>query len=404
MGHCLNKYINKRPNNYLYIEINNKYYPGKIGIFDRAICKKFEHRCQMEVHYVNFNVPWKIAQKVTTVNIINIITKSKQVFNVSKESANSKPFNGLTICVPILYWYNNWLQMFLFLENWYREGNAKIILYYKSLSPEVYNLLRYYVKIKLVILYPVSNYPIKESMNPANLTHGMGSKIFLNTCMYKMNSKYISVMDIDEYFYIYSKNKKKQKILNFIKSAISRQPNKNFFNFESFHISYKNTIIDPSFNFHKKAYLSIDKKNVLGKSVMLTNKISHFGFHIPQFEKLSDGYRFSSNQAILLHARSNYILKKTKKLPEIEIINENERKNLNRRYILVEKQINMSLPFVYGPAMEKHLESCISMKARLKARVCFVIYDKCKNIMDKISKWIYSEDDLINYKNFTVFN
>uniref|UniRef100_A0A0K0F408 Glycosyltransferase family 92 protein n=1 Tax=Strongyloides venezuelensis TaxID=75913 RepID=A0A0K0F408_STRVS len=404
MAHCSNMYIKKKPNNYLYIKIKKKYYRGRIGIFDKSLCRKFEHRCQMEVHYVDFDIPWKIARKVRRVNIINIFTNTKETFNVNRNAARSKPYNGLTICVPILYWYNNWLQMFLFLENWKREGNAKIVLYYKSLSPEVYNLLQYYVETKLVTLNPVSNYPISKTMNPFNLTHGMGTKIFLNDCMYKKNSKYISIMDVDEYFYVLNGKNKKENVLNFVKNQIPLYPTTSFFNFKSYHISYKNPYIEPSFNFAKIGYMSVDKKNYLGKSVILTSKISHVGFHNPQFESLNDGHRFTSSQAFLLHARSNYILTKRKNLPEINILYESERKDLVERFNFIQKQINTTLPFVYGPSMDKNLESCMSQKVKKTARVCFAIYDKCKATMDSIGKWIYAEDDLVNFRNFTIFN
>uniref|UniRef100_A0A0K0DWQ3 DUF4433 domain-containing protein n=1 Tax=Strongyloides stercoralis TaxID=6248 RepID=A0A0K0DWQ3_STRER len=252
MAHCLNYYINKQPNNYLYIKLNEKYYRGKIGIFDKELCNKFEHRCQMEVHYVDFYIPWKIAQKINTVNIFNVVPNRKQTFNISKAAAYNKPYYRLT----------------------HNERNDRIILYYKNLSPEVYNLLQYYIKIKLVILIPASNYPFTKLMNPSNLIH-------------------------------------------------------------------------------------------------------------------ADSYRFSSKEAILLHARSNYILLKKNNLSEVEIFKENERENLITRYMLIQKQINMTLPFIYGPLMGKYLESCMSLEVKKQAKVSFAIYDKCKTIMDGISKWIY---------------
>uniref|UniRef100_A0A0N5A6L0 Glycosyltransferase family 92 protein n=1 Tax=Parastrongyloides trichosuri TaxID=131310 RepID=A0A0N5A6L0_PARTI len=319
MAHCQNKYINKRPDHYLFIKIGRKFYRGKIKILDHRICNKFEYRCQMEVHRVDFDIPWKIAKELKKVTIINSIKNTQQAFSVHNSAAFSKPFNGILVCVPILYWYDNYVQMFLFLENWRRENNAKIILYYNSISPDVYDLIQYYSKTNLVELRPASQYP--NNMNGFNLTHGMATKIFFNECLYTLNARYFSVMDIDEYFYVRNTKKNtRPNILRYAKNFFARHPTTIFINFESYHISYINTHIDDTFNFAKKAMISVDDKNHLGKSIMLTSKISHVGHHIPEGMYLRSGYRFPSNEAFLVHARENFIMLKRKKLPRINVI------------------------------------------------------------------------------------
>ncbi|CEF69952.1 Domain of unknown function DUF23 domain-containing protein [Strongyloides ratti] len=415
MADCIYKYVEKRKIESLYIQIDNSYYKGITDDMKFFLCiRKNSNFCTMWPHRINFNVPWNIAKNLTQIKLINKKTGGKKIFKLDTTAAMNKPYEGLTICVPVLYYYNNWLQMFLFLEKWREQENAKVVIYYKSLSLDVYNLLKYYEKIKLVTLLPAPDIEKTKNIRLRSPTSFFISHLYFDDCMYGRNIKYAAVMDVDEYFHFFNSNK---TILDYIKEYSILYPKKTFFNFESMYMSYNNHKVDDSFKFGTTVSLLKDNINLKGKSITLIDKNDYIGYHYPLDRKniigknysknfnFGHGYRFPKNKAILLHARPNYIFQKFKNSMNVVILNESQRLTLHNNYQLLKKDINFNYPLVYKNIITNHLDKCIKEEEKklFKNGVCIKNFDYCFKKLEKLDNWIYAENDKDKYYNLIEF-
>uniref|UniRef100_A0A0K0F3Q1 Glycosyltransferase family 92 protein n=1 Tax=Strongyloides venezuelensis TaxID=75913 RepID=A0A0K0F3Q1_STRVS len=415
MGHCSYKYVTKKKIENLFIKINSSYYKGDTDNINFFLCpKKSNHFCQLWPHRIHFNVPWKIAENLKEVQLVNTKTGTNRIFPLDTVAANSKPYEGIVVCVPVLYYYNNWLQIFLFLEKWREEDNAKIVIYYKSLSLDVYNLLKYYEEIKLVTLLPAPNFPTGGKARKKSATSFYISHLFFDDCMYGRNGKYFAVMDVDEYFHIFDKN---IKLLDLIKKHSTIYPSKTFFNFESMYMSYDNHNLDESFIFGKTVTLTKDTQNIKGKSVTLTDKNEYIGYHFPLDKKnivgynysndfnYSDGYRFPADKAILLHARPNYVLEKINSPKKINILTESQRLTLVNHYKSLNESLKIKTPFIYKRNVVFNLKNCMknNEKRAKNARICSSNYDICHKRLKNLEKWVYAEGDKKKYYSLIRF-
>ncbi|CEF69951.1 Domain of unknown function DUF23 domain-containing protein [Strongyloides ratti] len=387
-------------NNFI-ISINNNSYQEHNEEFHKTICKQSNYKCLYYPHQSYFDIPYDIAIKINKIEIMSKKSKKKFIFKLDKVAAKNKPFDGITVCTPLLYYYNNWLQMFMFLEKWKREGNSKVIIYYKSLSNDVYELLKYYKKLGLVYMIPTPEISYNDPlMKFTETSFGMGP-LFFNDCMYRNNTKYLTVMDVDEYFHIFDKKYKKNGLVNFIEMNSQLYPNIGFFNFKSFYISYINDNVTNSFDFAINGLLTDDKLNKGGKSIMLTNKIYYPCYHMPLFKNLDEGFRFSENQAIILHARPNYIFKKNvHSNKKCHILDKWEKLDLISSYEKLKNTLNSTIIFSYKPTIIKNLERCMKKKKKNDKNLCIFNIEPCKKKMSILGNWIYTNRNEENYQEY----
>uniref|UniRef100_A0A0K0F3Q2 Glycosyltransferase family 92 protein n=1 Tax=Strongyloides venezuelensis TaxID=75913 RepID=A0A0K0F3Q2_STRVS len=399
LRHCYNS-IKK---DHFYISSENESFFEQNDEFHTALCDLTNYKCLYYPHQSYFKIPFNKVIHLKEIEITSNITGETKNYQLDATAANSKPFDGITVCTPLLYYYNNWLQMFMFLEKWREEKNVRVIIYYRSISSDVYELLKYYQKLNIVHLIPAPIFPRSDPMEKFTATAiGMGP-LFFNDCMYRNNTKYLTVMDVDEYFHIFDEKSRTRGLLEFVKKSIRRYPHYGFFNFESLYISYLNKNVSKSFHFATKGLLTEDNHNKGGKSIMLTDKINYPSYHLPLFTKVNDGHRYKRKEAIILHARPNIIFKKVKSKKKVQSLDESERKKLVSNYKTLTKRLNKNLIFTYKPTIIKNLKECMLKKTKKDTNSCYYNVEPCKEEMNLLENWIYTSKEKEKYQDYVKF-
>uniref|UniRef100_A0A0N5BAI4 Glycosyltransferase family 92 protein n=1 Tax=Strongyloides papillosus TaxID=174720 RepID=A0A0N5BAI4_STREA len=288
--------------------------------------------------------------------------------------------------------------MFMFLEKWREEKNVRIMIYYRSLSRDVFELLKYYEKLNIVYLIPSPIFPRNDPMQKFVATSGGMGPLFFNDCMYRNNTNYLTVMDVDEYFHIFDEQSRKKGLLEFVKKKSNQYPMIGFFNFQSYYLSYINKKVDDSFNFATEGLLTFDYPNKIGKSIILTSKISYPNYHIPTFKKLKDGYRFPKNEGILLHARPNYIFKNVESKDKIQFLGSPEKLKFNSNYQTLIKNLRETLIFKYKRTVISN--RCILKNKKKSENYCNWNIEECGKQIDLLENWIYTSEKSKNYQEY----
>ncbi|CEF70096.1 Domain of unknown function DUF23 domain-containing protein [Strongyloides ratti] len=393
IAYCSNKYTRNPKKEYLLANINGKKYKGRVTFIEYSFCNVKRLNCKLEVFYVNFNIPRKLLSGKEYINIIDNGSKKRQTFKLSSEAANSPIYDGITVCTPTLYWYNNWLQMFTFLEYWKKQKKAHIVIHYRGMSSTVFKLINSYSKYNLVTLIPTPALPKQHGRDIEPYIFGFGSKIYLNSCMYSRNTKYVLAMDSDEYIHFF-KNKS-QSIYDFVEKEFIKKPELTSVNFRNVRASYTHKNITETFKFAQTYYYYKDTINKEGKSVVRTNKVDMIGYHLPVGLSSKDSYRISSNIALVLHARSNYVTVnikgRKKKLPIALLFDEDERLTLVKNYKDIKENVmNGTLNFDYNVRIANSLK--LTDRVKTKNFICYFDYEESKKFVSKLEDWIYGED------------
>uniref|UniRef100_A0A0K0EJB6 Glycosyltransferase family 92 protein n=1 Tax=Strongyloides stercoralis TaxID=6248 RepID=A0A0K0EJB6_STRER len=390
IAYCNNKYIKNPKKEYLIASIDGRKFKGTPTFMDYSFCGVSRINCKLEVFYVNFNIPRKLLVDRKNITIIDNTTKKRKIFKLSSEAANSEMYDGITVCTPTLYWYNNWLQMFTFLEYWQKQRNSHIVIHYRGMSSTVFKLINSYIKKGLVTLIPTPALPRQNGRDIEPYIFGFGSKVYLNSCMYSRNTKYVLAMDSDEYIHFF--NNREQNIYDFVEKEMAKHPKITSVNFRNVRASYTTKSITDTFEFAQKYYYYKDTINKEGKSVVRTSKVDMIGYHLPIGLKSEHSYRISAKIALVLHARSNYVTVNIKKKhPVATLFDENERLTLVKSYNeLKENFMNGTFKFDYNVKIANSLK--LTDRVKMKRFICYFDYEESKKYVAKLEDWVYGED------------
>uniref|UniRef100_A0A0N5A6Q9 Glycosyltransferase family 92 protein n=1 Tax=Parastrongyloides trichosuri TaxID=131310 RepID=A0A0N5A6Q9_PARTI len=400
IAYCSNKYTKNPKKEFLLAKVNGKSYRGVVRPMKLTFCEQKNMNCQLETFYVNFNIPRKYLDNKQNLTIVDYGTKKKGIFKLYSGAARSKQFNGITLCVPTLYWYNNWLQMFFFLEYWRKQSNIQIVIHYRSMSSTVIKMINLYVKHGNVFLMPTPPLPRQNGRDIEPFIFGFGSKIYLNSCMYSRNTKYVLAMDPDEYFHLYHKDRR-ESVFDFVENEFKKVPHTHSINFANYKVSYRHRKITPSFKFSQKLLISKDTINKEGKSVVRTSKVGLIGYHIPIGKTPKTTYRVDTNRGIVLHARSNYIMRKIKgKFPQVVVFDDNELKNVVKHYQELKKELGGELKIEYDIKIANSLKTYDRVDTK---KICSFDYESSRKYIEKLEDWVHAEDQCIMERLFIPF-
>uniref|UniRef100_A0A0K0F413 Glycosyltransferase family 92 protein n=1 Tax=Strongyloides venezuelensis TaxID=75913 RepID=A0A0K0F413_STRVS len=403
VAYCENKYTKNPKKEYLIADIDGKKFNGIVKIMEYSFCVLKHINCRLEIFYVNFNIPRNFLVNRENITIIDNGSKKKRVFKLSSEAANSEVYDGITICTPTLYWYNNWIQMFTFLEYWRKQSNVHIVIHYRGMSSNVFKLINYYKDLGLVTLVPTPALPKQKGKNIETFIFGFGGKVYLNSCMYSKNTKYVLAMDSDEYIQFF-KNKT-QNVYDFVEKEIKLRPYLESVNFRNVRASYTHRNITETFRFAQQYYYYKDTINKEGKSVVRTSKVDMISYHKPVGISRKQQYRINNKVALVLHARPNYVtinVKGKRKIPKALLFNENERLVIVKHYKEIkEKVLNGTLQFNYDVKLANSLK--ITDRYKPKKYICYFDYNESKKYVSKLDNWIYGEEQCNMERIFVPF-
>uniref|UniRef100_A0AC35UCK1 Glycosyltransferase family 92 protein n=1 Tax=Rhabditophanes sp. KR3021 TaxID=114890 RepID=A0AC35UCK1_9BILA len=181
----------------ILVKENNLMIPGVIRHNGLTCPWQWSPRCNWNTFYVEFDIPSDVGETIKEVTFINLFTKQMATISVTRPVAKSK--EELMVCVPPLYWYNNHLQLFIFVETWRLQGASHFIFYYSTVSMDVFNLLKYYEAMGIVSMIPFKSLPMNKRINPNVSIYRYGHILAINDCLLRRKAKFATVVDVDEF-------------------------------------------------------------------------------------------------------------------------------------------------------------------------------------------------------------
>uniref|UniRef100_A0A0N4Z410 Glycosyltransferase family 92 protein n=1 Tax=Parastrongyloides trichosuri TaxID=131310 RepID=A0A0N4Z410_PARTI len=253
--------------------------PGKTGTIHNECPWNFAKGCSWNAIYVAFEIPEYIVNGIDNVTLINTFTNKKVHVKVKKQVNGDKENNNdFTICVPPMYWYENILQLFIFHEYWLSNGATNIVYYYHSTSSDVMKLLKYYKNLKLATLIPYKSLPKSDQVDPNKSVYRYGHTSGINDCLQRFNSKYVSILDVDEFIYVFGNNDIPNKVYNFINNVFSSHNQYSAISFAHHGYDINNEVFDGTFDFLKN--ISIYSRGGPPKFVVRQKRILVVTSHI----------------------------------------------------------------------------------------------------------------------------
>ena len=93
--------------------------------------------------------------------------------------------DGLSVCVPPLYWYSDGLKLSLFIEAWRNSGAQHFYFYVQSISKTVETLLKEYEAQKIVTIIEWPLLPNSTDENPNESIYRFGHLVAQNDCRHR---------------------------------------------------------------------------------------------------------------------------------------------------------------------------------------------------------------------------
>ncbi|GMT21491.1 hypothetical protein PFISCL1PPCAC_12788, partial [Pristionchus fissidentatus] len=122
------------------------------------------------------------------------------------------------VCVPPLFWYNNWRLMINFFETW-KQHNATYIFYANSVSSKVKRVLEYYQKKNLLQLVNWPRLPKAENgEDPNRSIDRLAHSLAINDCVMRTSGEFVALVDVDEYFHV----KNNSTLIDFAEREVRR--------------------------------------------------------------------------------------------------------------------------------------------------------------------------------------
>ncbi|GMT11103.1 hypothetical protein PFISCL1PPCAC_2400 [Pristionchus fissidentatus] len=204
----------------------------------------------------------------------------------------------LQICVPPLYWYDDWPRLVLFVEFWKRE-DAAIMIYVNSISANVKRVIDYYENEGAIRVVNWPMLPELRDEDPNRSIYRLSHSLAHNNCVLRSSSKYTTLLDLDEFIIV-----RNTSLLDFVRSQIDTDPTVGSMQFVHRGL-VSNIPVDENFD----AIDTMEARVVDGPSKVLFTPSStlflstHFvNTHVEGFH----GTTISPDEAFLLHNRISF--------------------------------------------------------------------------------------------------
>uniref|UniRef100_A0AC35FLM1 Glycosyltransferase family 92 protein n=1 Tax=Panagrolaimus sp. PS1159 TaxID=55785 RepID=A0AC35FLM1_9BILA len=107
--------------------------------------------------------------------------------------------DGLSVCIPPLYWYSDWLKLSFFIEVWKLSGkNVHFYFYIQSISKSVESVLKEYESKGIVTIIEWPLLPNSTDENPNESIYRFGHLLAINDCRHRIKHRFGVVVDVDE--------------------------------------------------------------------------------------------------------------------------------------------------------------------------------------------------------------
>uniref|UniRef100_A0A0K0EJR7 Glycosyltransferase family 92 protein n=1 Tax=Strongyloides stercoralis TaxID=6248 RepID=A0A0K0EJR7_STRER len=388
---CISNYENNNTTILvLYDKKRNLYIGGNVRSMIGKCPWGWAKKCEWNSFQVIFFIPNNLVKYLQNVTIFNLYTSSKLDVTIKKTYNTKKNMDNLTICVPPLYWYNNFLQLFIFTEIWKIHGASHFIYYYYSASEDVMNLLKYYESKKIATLIPFKSLPKSNFIDPNKSVYRYGHISAINDCLKKRFSKYSIVIDVDEFLYLNKTSLSIEKTFyQYIEEVFENDQNIGGILFSHFGLQIDINNLRDDFNFLQNTYLYPFKGP--NKYIIKPNRIQTVNSHVPT-KFMNSHYGFTKvnfKYAYLLHLRANWAYKSIKTQNIISLITSNQTNQISNEFLNIRKVLKFSKELNFQTNALKIMNSCLK---NWKMNGCKVPNDLCQKDLLGIEKWIKSDD------------
>ncbi|CEF70697.1 Sulfotransferase family and Domain of unknown function DUF23 domain-containing protein [Strongyloides ratti] len=395
---CIPQYTNKSSTTLILYDKTNNFFAKAVTSTVGTNCPwNWAVKCKWHSFKVVFSIPKNVARNLSNVTIFNLHTKIKVNVKVRRNLNVNIKKNNMTICVPPLYWYNNFLQIFIFTEVWKFLGASNFIYYYYTVSEDVMNLLKYYESTGIVTLIPYKTLPSSKLVDPNKSIYRYGHIAAINDCILRGKSKYLSIVDVDEFLHLNDSYFPSEKNLyEHIDKIFEEKIFTVGFMFYHRGMEIYSQDIKDDFKFLKDIYLNSFKgpPKYIIRPERVETVDSHYPFNHMHYA-LGD---MNIRQGYLLHSRSSWTNYTNSIIAKVSFISSNQRKELQKKYLLVKEKLNIQSKFMLQNNILDIMSKCLK---NWKIHGCKVPNDMCKKKILHIEKWVKSDDNLSS-ENYTI--
>uniref|UniRef100_A0A0N5B578 Glycosyltransferase family 92 protein n=1 Tax=Strongyloides papillosus TaxID=174720 RepID=A0A0N5B578_STREA len=386
---CISKYNNNDTTTLiLYEKKRNLYIVGNITTIANGCPWTWANKCEWNSFHVSFMISSKIVEDISDVTIYNFHTSVKLDVTIKRTLNHEKKKDNLTICVPPLYWYDNFLQLFIFTEIWKLHGASHFVYYYYSVSEDVMNLLKYYESKNILTIVPLKSLPKSKMVDPNRSIYRYGHLAAINDCLQKRNSRYATVIDVDEFLYfndsLYSNKKNFYQHIDEI-FLRNKELSGLLFSHHGLRIDTKNMKED--FKFLQNSYLNTYTGPK--KYIIKPNRVDTVDSHRPLKHMNYTLKRMDFNDAFLLHSRSNWANKNSKLDKKVKLISLDQTRKISDQFSKIRKKLNFIKDFDFQTNTLNIMNKCLSS---WKKEGCKVPDDLCQKELSNVENWIKSDD------------
>ncbi len=166
-----------------------------------------KNRCswRFEAHFLTCPFPWITSPKMDMQEILlQLSDEGSKNFHFKKVERlrKQRPKFQLSICVPALHNFSEWLKLVLFVEFYRYFGAKHFIVYNHSIDQNVDRVLRYYANSNVleVVQWP-SVYPSNWNLDA---TSYYGQLLSVNDCVLRSadSVRFLALIDLDEFIYL----------------------------------------------------------------------------------------------------------------------------------------------------------------------------------------------------------
>ncbi|VDK30925.1 unnamed protein product [Gongylonema pulchrum] len=301
----------------------------------------------------------------------------------------------LHVCVPPLYWYWNYAAFIQFIEIWRMHGATFFYIYYESVSAQVMDVLRIYENMGVIQIIRWQMMPWSKSVDPNRWIYRFGHTLSFNDCACRTTAKYVALVDTDE-FIIPSTG----ILLSYLRQQHAKNDTAGSFVFEHTRVrfqGYHEFKMRKKLDFEWLKDAQYQYRPGPAKTVFMPDRVQVITTHkVREFRKPHRSYRVDRNDALLYHARSNWVF--------TTLLNKTYNStNKFKKYVTpVFKQYESILSQVSWPERnliniwKSHsgkIEKCLS---EWRKYGCKVPYHLCWQAMKDQEDWIFSHTNVTN--------
>uniref|UniRef100_A0AC34FSE7 Glycosyltransferase family 92 protein n=1 Tax=Panagrolaimus sp. ES5 TaxID=591445 RepID=A0AC34FSE7_9BILA len=339
-----------------------------------------KQKLKTEIQSVEKECPWKwapgcewnsfVIDSYTTLGDIEnsnniILTKQdKSTVTLKLIKATNNYEDGLSVCIPPLYWFSDWLKLSFFIETWKLTAGTNVHFYFyiQSISKSVEAILKEYENQGIVTLIEWPLLPNSTEENPNESIYRFGHLLAQNDCRFRIKHRFGVVVDVDE---LILPLKPSESLTEYLKTKMKSHPLAGSLTFKHSRLRFPNwpkTTEERNKNgLEWIESILIEEKQGPTKTIFISDRADLISTHkIRKHFGIFSVVEIPQNEAKLFHFRKNWTYKDSDAEYESEIFKEirfNISSNINSTVSKVEKILSNGLKL--NNSVENLISSCL---------------------------------------------